>query len=320
MHRAGALALVAALGLAPVSAQAEPLASSPRPQPNPHVTEPTPPAAAGASLFPQTPPQTAPQAFPAHSPLPRPRPDAPVSAPPQSVPEQPAGPLPAEPSTEGAAGATMPGSLFRPEPRPRPRPALPAQPTPSATPPVTPRHDAAATAQARGALCGTRGIEGEPIAPIPAKVQGCGLADGVKVVAISGIPFSQPLTVDCPTAQAMKVWIDRGIVPAVGRKGGGIARIEILATYTCRPRNNQRGAKISEHGRGHAIDFGGVTLRNGKVIDVLTGWRSEARMLRAIHAAACGPFGTVLGPKADRFHLNHIHVDTARYRSGPYCR
>jgi len=39
-----------------------------------------------------------------------------------------------------------------------------------------------------------------------------------------------------------------------------------------------------------------------------------------MHRAACGPFGTVLGPNADRFHQDHFHFDTARHRSGPYCR
>jgi hypothetical protein len=172
----------------------------------------------------------------------------------------------------------------------------------------------------RGSVCGVPGILGQSIPPIPGKVRGCGLADGVKVTSISGIPFSQPLTIDCATAKAFKTWIDRGIVPAVGGKGGGIARIEVFDTYACRPRNNGRGDKVSEHGRGKAVDFAGVTLRNGQTIDVLNGWTRQAAMMRRIHTAACGPFGTVLGPKSDRYHLNHIHVDTARYRSGAYCR
>jgi hypothetical protein len=39
-----------------------------------------------------------------------------------------------------------------------------------------------------------------------------------------------------------------------------------------------------------------------------------------MHKAACGPFGTVLGPNSNRFHQDHFHFDTARYRSGSYCR
>jgi hypothetical protein len=57
-------------------------------------------------------------------------------------------------------------------------------------------------------------------------------------------------------------------------------------------------------------------------MSVLNGWRSESQgpMLKKLHRAACGPFGTVLGPASDRFHQNHFHFDTARYRSGPFCR
>ncbi|MFC3117580.1 extensin family protein [Jhaorihella thermophila] len=56
---------------------------------------------------------------------------------------------------------------------------------------------------------------------------------------------------------------------------------------------------------------------------VAKGWKSSHRtrkMLQRAWKTACGPFGTVLGPNADRYHRDHFHLDTARYRSGPYCR
>lgn len=58
------------------------------------------------------------------------------------------------------------------------------------------------------------------------------------------------------------------------------------------------------------------------MITVAQGWGSRAGgpILERIHRAACGPFGTVLGPRSDRFHQDHIHVDTARNRGGAYCR
>ena len=71
---------------------------------------------------------------------------------------------------------------------------------------------------------------------------------------------------------------------------------------------------------GHAVDLSGLRLRNGQTITVLAGWKSDARLLKAVHGSACGTFGTVLGPKSDRFHQDHIHVDTAANRGGPYCR
>ena len=174
----------------------------------------------------------------------------------------------------------------------------------------------------RGAVCGVPGLIGQKVAPIGngGRGSGCGIAEPVRITSVSGIRLSQPMTVDCETATAFKRWVDRGIVPAVGGKGGGIAKLDVGPGYVCRPRNNQRGAKLSEHGHGKAIDLMGLVLKNGQSLDVKTGWKSQPRILKAIHAAACGPFGTVLGPKADRYHQDHIHVDTKRYRSGSYCR
>jgi hypothetical protein len=174
----------------------------------------------------------------------------------------------------------------------------------------------------RGGLCGVRDLQGVRLAPIASRVQGCGLEEPVQVTAVDGVPLSQPATIDCPTALALRAWVKDALLPTIGRKGGGVARIEVAASYTCRPRNNQRGARISEHGRGRAIDIAGITLQNGSTLSVLRGWRDDTQgpILQKLHRAACGPFGTVLGPNSDRFHQNHFHFDTARYRSGPYCR
>lgn len=173
-----------------------------------------------------------------------------------------------------------------------------------------------------GAVCGVRDIEGVKLSPIASRVQGCGLEEPVRVTAVAGIALSQPATIDCPTALALRAWVRDAVMPTIGRTGGGVARLEVAASYTCRPRNNQTGARISEHGRGRAIDIAGITLNSGATMTVLRGWRDETQgpILQKLHRAACGPFGTVLGPNSDRFHQNHFHFDTARYRSGPYCR
>jgi hypothetical protein len=111
-------------------------------------------------------------------------------------------------------------------------------------------------------------------------------------------------------------------VPTVGRTGGGVANLRVVASYACRTRNSQAGARLSEHARGNAIDIAGIGLADGSELTVLSDWGSgrEGRILRQLHAEACGPFGTVLGPNSDRFHRDHFHFDTATYRSGRYCR
>ncbi len=171
-------------------------------------------------------------------------------------------------------------------------------------------------------LCGARSILGEPAEPIASRVRGCGLQDGVRVFSVSGVKLSTPATLSCDTARALDGWVSDAVIPAFQRRGGGVEELWVMASYVCRPRNGIPGNRISEHGRGRAIDIGGFTLANGETITVLRGWRSSTNgpVLQSLHSAACGPFGTVLGPRSDPFHQTHFHMDTATYRSGPYCR
>jgi hypothetical protein len=48
---------------------------------------------------------------------------------------------------------------------------------------------------------------------------------------------------------------------------------------------------------------------------------ADARLdfLRAVHAAACRQFGTVLGPEANTWHKNHFHIDMAERPRGVIC-
>jgi hypothetical protein len=174
----------------------------------------------------------------------------------------------------------------------------------------------------KGSVCGVSSIRGVALKAIPAKIKGCGLSDPVRVTEISGVKLSSPATIDCTTAKALRTWIDKGAKKAVGRKGGGLSELKVVASYACRTRNNLPGAKVSEHGRGRAVDIAGFTLESGEHITVLKGWNknSHRKILKKMHKAACGPFGTVLGPNANKYHKDHFHFDTARYRSGSYCR
>ncbi|WP_374290605.1 extensin-like domain-containing protein [Paenirhodobacter enshiensis] len=200
--------------------------------------------------------------------------------------------------------------------------SVPAQDLRLAAAPAPRLSNPGAIAGMHGGLCGTTWLTGQPIPPIASRIQGCGLPDGVEVTAVSGVPLSEPVEVDCPTARAMQTWVERGILPAIGNMGGGLARIEIAGSYSCRPRDNVVGAQISEHGRGHAIDVSALVLRSGDVLSVARDWRTRlGPVLQRVHDTACGTFDTVLGPNSDRFHQDHIHVDTAPgRRGGAYCR
>lgn len=173
-----------------------------------------------------------------------------------------------------------------------------------------------------GGLCGDPDIQGEYVGYVPGRLSACGVKEAVKVTSVSGVSLSTGAVMDCTTAKALKTWVDKGAIPAFGRKGGGLDKLRVAAGYACRTRNNQAGAKISEHGKGKAIDISGFWLENGTEVSVLKGWKSKSygQALRKMHKAACGPFGTVLGPNSNRFHQDHFHFDTASHRGGSYCR
>ncbi len=160
------------------------------------------------------------------------------------------------------------------------------------------------------------------VAPISGGIAACGIAAPIRLTGVSGIRLTSPARLTCETARTFADWLT---VDADARArqelGSGIKRVGVMASYACRTRNHRKGARLSEHAYGRAIDIGSFTLRDGQRLSVLRHWNSgaEGRYLRHVWNRACGPFKTVLGPEADRFHLDHFHFDTAQRRS-TYCR
>ena len=213
-----------------------------------------------------------------------------------------------------AVAAAAPSTLAVPRsPRPETRPSGFAKLISAITAPR-------ATSRA-GSVCGVAEIKGQALRRIDG-AGACGVDKPVRVTSVSGVAVAGGPTIDCTTAKALNNWVRTGVMPAVGRTGGGVAQVNVIAHYACRTRNNARGAKLSEHALGHAVDVSGVTLKDGTTLTVLDHWRSGSygKIVKAMHGSACGTFGTVLGPNADRYHQDHFHLDTARYRSGSYCR
>jgi hypothetical protein len=172
------------------------------------------------------------------------------------------------------------------------------------------------TRSKKGSVCGDPSIKGEVLAPITARVKGCGVAEPVRVTSVEGVRLSQAAIMDCTTAKALKTWIKKGLQPAFSKKTK-VVELRVAAHYICRTRNNVKGAKISEHGKGKAIDISAIVLADGRVLSVADDW---GKTLRRVYKAACGIFTTTLGPGSDGYHEDHMHFDTARYRSGAYCR
>ena len=250
--------------------------------------------------------------------------------------------------------AEAPRSSVRPEARPfvAVRPAAPAAPPAAAQPaappaalrPAAPRTAQQPAQRPRGfaetlrgifgggdgrsrtvryanTVCGMPDVAGVAVQRIPGRIRGCGVEEPVRVAAVAGVLLDRPAVMNCRTAKALRDWVAGGVTPAFEAQGG-VTSMRVAAGYACRTRNNRPGGRISEHGRGNAIDISAFRLGDGREVTVLQGWRalSARAALRAAWRSACGPFGTVLGPDADRYHQDHLHLDTARHRSGSYCR
>lgn len=157
----------------------------------------------------------------------------------------------------------------------------------------------------------------------------CGLEHPFSITAVQDgeTAIDPSARLGCPMNAAVNDWMRDVVQPAAeARFGVRVASLNNMASYGCRTRNNRRGAKLSEHSFGNALDVGAFTLVDGRQVSVLRDWRNGApeaqAFLRDVHAGACGLFKTVLGPGSDGFHENHFHFDLARHnaRGSAYCR
>ncbi len=156
----------------------------------------------------------------------------------------------------------------------------------------------------------------------------CGVEYPLKVAALQDgtIGIGPDATLGCPITTALEIWMRHSVQPAsLAYFGMPVVEIKQISAYSCRTRNSKRGADLSEHAFGNAIDIAGFVLANGRTVTVKAGWRGkedEQGFLREIFSTACKSFNTTLGPGA-AYHGDHFHVDLARHgKSGTskYCK
>jgi hypothetical protein len=159
----------------------------------------------------------------------------------------------------------------------------------------------------------------------------CGLEHPFKVTALAGgtVTLNATATIGCPLTAALDQWLANVVQPdAKARFGVPVVRVDSLGAFSCRPIDNKRNEKLSEHAFGNAIDISGFVLADGRQLSFGRDWNSRDDQTRAflheVQAGACTIFTTVLAPGADSFHTNHMHIDLAAHgmsSSGPrrYC-
>jgi hypothetical protein len=166
--------------------------------------------------------------------------------------------------------------------------------------------------------------DAEKLDPIN-KGNGCQVPNPWRMYSVAGVTFSQPAILNCSVTQPLHDWMGAVVQPAAQAAfGENVTAIGIAGSYSCRAMNNRRGARMSEHGFGNAIDISSFMLADGRRVTVKQGWRGdddERDFLREIRKDACAEFMTVLGPGSDRHHGDHFHLDLANRRSGrAYCK
>lgn len=228
----------------------------------------------------------------------------------------------------GLAAADLPDT----GPVPPSAPRTDTAPTPStgqtekigdeATPPdpAPPPPDEAALAKCERSL-EALGAEFERRAAIdgPGK---CGLSATYAITKVArGVSVSPETEMTCETALATARWVRQVVVPAARVFGNDVrlTGIRQASTYVCRNRNGQPEAKISEHARGGAIDVATFEFEGRENLSVVPEQRKGSAAMafqKAVRAGACLHFTTVLGPGADAFHDDHIHLDLAKRHGG----
>lgn len=146
----------------------------------------------------------------------------------------------------------------------------------------------------------------------------CGAARPFEMSAAAGgrVIMKPKALLRCPMVPQVERWVQETVEPASRHYfGSPVVEMRVAASYSCRPINHRRGARLSEHGYANALDVSRFKLANGRTVTVKAGWygRSDERgFLRELHRGACRQFSTVLGPNYDRNHRDHFHLDMAR--------
>ncbi|WP_208948361.1 extensin-like domain-containing protein [Segnochrobactrum spirostomi] len=232
-----------------------------------------------------------------------------------------------EPDTEAAnpvmlasinpKGATSPKDWNTPSvPRP-----LSSKVPPYAAPPLV--ESTLGLAPACAALV-RRGLAEMKFDPDLPKAGACGVTEATKLSAFRApdghvVTLDPPAEVRCEVAVAVVNWMRDDMSGAVAKLGAPLQSVKIADSYSCRPRNRVRGAKLSEHAKGGAVDVSGFVLADGRTFTT-KGHDLPMAFRVTMRDTACARFMTVLGPGSDGYHENHIHVDLEhRTRVSTYC-
>jgi len=199
-------------------------------------------------------------------------------------------------------------------PLPPARPVIPAVPAVSAV--------AVATDDGPPTDCDKRLASMAAFSPKPtlAGPGVCGGSDLVDLEAVllpdgSRVAVRPNATMRCEMAESFAAWLRDEVAPRLAQLISPLRVVETEDSYDCRGRNGNQRAKISEHGKGNAVDVRDFVLADRRKI-VLTDLAEPKDLREELRDSACGRFTTVLGPDSDGYHEQHIHLDVLGRHAG----
>lgn len=159
---------------------------------------------------------------------------------------------------------------------------------------------------------------GATFTPLPPLEEGaCGIDPRVRLTGVDAVDIA-PVETTCAVALRTAMWERHALRPAAEDLGSAIARLHHQGSYNCRAIRN--GTRPSTHSTAEAIDIRGVTLVDGRRLDLIDGWDAPAPVgtfWRSARDGACRWFVTVLGPEFNDLHRDHFHLQS---RGWGLCR
>ena len=148
----------------------------------------------------------------------------------------------------------------------------------------------------------------------------CGGRDMIRLDAVllpnnKRVEVKPTAVLRCAMAESFAAWVRDEASDKVAALGDALRSVDTYGSYECRGRNWGADAKLSEHGKGNAIDVRALVLADGRHI-TLTDETASKSLRDDLRDSACHRFTTVLGPGADGHHNNHIHLDSLERING----
>lgn len=146
----------------------------------------------------------------------------------------------------------------------------------------------------------------------------CGIDPRVSLSRV-GQAEMRPVETTCAVALRTAMWQRHTLQPAAEALGTTITGLRHQSSYNCRAIRGSTN-RLSTHATAEAIDVRGVTLADGRRLELVSGWggdAAEAAFWRAARDGACTWFVTVLGPEYNALHADHFHLQS---RGWGLCR